>query len=172
MSNLDPTKTGWIGIDLDGTLAEYNGWMGADHIGKPVESTCDFVRWLLSQGYDVRIFTARVGPLQGNDYSAQHAAIAIRAWCIKHLGRELPVTHEKDFHMQWLYDDRCTQVLKNQGKPVDPPPPYENLAPHSAMKPTKERKNNGPRKDGSHGTDPSNGSPAGAPDPGAGPAPS
>lgn len=27
---------GWIGVDLDGTLAEYHGWKGVDHIGPPV----------------------------------------------------------------------------------------------------------------------------------------
>lgn len=26
---------GWIGVDLDGTLAEYHGWKGAEHIGQP-----------------------------------------------------------------------------------------------------------------------------------------
>ena len=24
---------GWIGVDLDGTLADYHGWRGAEHIG-------------------------------------------------------------------------------------------------------------------------------------------
>jgi len=26
---------GWVGVDLDGTLAHYDGWKGADHIGEP-----------------------------------------------------------------------------------------------------------------------------------------
>ena len=26
----------WIGVDLDGTLAHYNGWKGDDEIGEPV----------------------------------------------------------------------------------------------------------------------------------------
>ena len=28
----------WVGFDLDGTLAKYDGWKGIDHIGEPVES--------------------------------------------------------------------------------------------------------------------------------------
>lgn len=28
--------TGWIGVDLDGTLAIYDVWRGANHIGEPV----------------------------------------------------------------------------------------------------------------------------------------
>src|SRR5262245_48902352 len=27
---------GWIGVDLDGTLAEYHGWKGIEHIDRPV----------------------------------------------------------------------------------------------------------------------------------------
>lgn len=27
----------WIGVDLDGTLAEYHGWQGPDNIGSPVQ---------------------------------------------------------------------------------------------------------------------------------------
>jgi len=26
----------WIGVDLDGTLAEYNNWIDIEHIGKPI----------------------------------------------------------------------------------------------------------------------------------------
>lgn len=27
---------GWIGVDLDGTLAHYEGWKGVEHIGEPI----------------------------------------------------------------------------------------------------------------------------------------
>lgn len=30
----------WIGVDLDGTLAEYNNWISIEHIGKPI--ICQF----------------------------------------------------------------------------------------------------------------------------------
>ena len=26
----------WIGVDLDGTLARYDGWKGIEHIGEPI----------------------------------------------------------------------------------------------------------------------------------------
>lgn len=51
---------GWIGIDLDGTLAEYDGWKGVEHIGKPIPSMVKRVKEWISEGKDVRIFTARV----------------------------------------------------------------------------------------------------------------
>ena len=28
--------SGWIGVDLDGTLATYEEWRGLEHIGDPV----------------------------------------------------------------------------------------------------------------------------------------
>ena len=27
----------WIGVDLDGTLAYYDGWVSDDHVGDPIE---------------------------------------------------------------------------------------------------------------------------------------
>lgn len=51
---------GWIGVDLDGTLSEYDGLCSAFHIGKPIKPMVNFVKRMLSDGLDVRIFTARV----------------------------------------------------------------------------------------------------------------
>ena len=31
-----PAARSWIGVDLDGTLARYDGWRGLDRIGEPV----------------------------------------------------------------------------------------------------------------------------------------
>jgi hypothetical protein len=30
--------SGWVGVDLDGRLARYDGWQGASHIGEPIAS--------------------------------------------------------------------------------------------------------------------------------------
>jgi hypothetical protein len=51
---------GWIGVDLNGTLAEYHGWVNECHIGKPIPAMVERVRQWLDCGVDVRIFTARV----------------------------------------------------------------------------------------------------------------
>lgn len=38
---------GWLGVDLDGTLAEYTGWKGASHIGAPIKPMqIRVLRWL------------------------------------------------------------------------------------------------------------------------------
>lgn len=31
----------WVGVDLDGMLAYYVGWKGADHIGPPILAMLD-----------------------------------------------------------------------------------------------------------------------------------
>ncbi|HEV7674386.1 MAG TPA: hypothetical protein VGQ12_07640 [Candidatus Angelobacter sp.] len=51
---------GWIGVDLDGTLAHYAGWKGPEHIGEPIMPMVERVKGWLAEGKTVKIFTARV----------------------------------------------------------------------------------------------------------------
>jgi hypothetical protein len=111
--------THWIAVDLDGTLARYDGWKGIDHIGEPIQPMLVRVKRWLAKGKDVRIFTARVGP-QPDPVACEQAAWHIRQWCLKHIGQELPITCTKDFGMVELWDDRVVQVTPNTGIPVDP----------------------------------------------------
>ena len=53
---------GWIGFDLDGTLAKYDGWKGIDHIGEPVRPMVELIRRMHDEGKVVKIMTARVSP--------------------------------------------------------------------------------------------------------------
>lgn len=105
---------GWIGVDLDGTLAHYDEWRGADHIGEPVGAMLFRVKKWLADGEDVRVFTARVS---GSE--AELCETVIRAWCLEHIGVELPVTCRKDYAMKTLWDDRAVQVEPNTGRRVD-----------------------------------------------------
>jgi hypothetical protein len=100
---------GWIGVDLDGTLAKYDGWQGEDHIGNPIPLMTAKVRQWLKLHEDVRILTARAG-------NGEHSIAVVRAWCKRHLGRELPVTDRKDFQMRELWDDRAVRVQTNTGR--------------------------------------------------------
>jgi hypothetical protein len=98
----------WIGVDLDGTLAEYHGWIGIHHIGKPIMSMVERVRLWISEGKKVKIFTARA--------SEGPAAIEfIHAWLEKQGLPNLEVTNVKDFGMTELWDDRCVSVATNTG---------------------------------------------------------
>lgn len=105
---------GWVGFDLDGTLAEYDGWRGIEHIGAPIHAMLERVKEKLARGEDVRIFTARVAGQEGDQ-----ARRYIDAWCREHLGRTLPVTNVKDQQMTELWDDRAVQVEANTGRRVD-----------------------------------------------------
>ena len=93
------------------------------------------VKHWLAEGFEVRIFTARVFPFFFDAYEnitednlascsehslqAHEAAIAIKAWCEKHLGCELPITCMKDSGMKELWDDRAVQVVPNTGLRAD-----------------------------------------------------
>lgn len=107
---------GWIGVDLDGTLAQYDGWIGPTYIGAPIPTMVKRVTRWLEDGWDVRIFTARVA-CEGDELKAVTAAIV--EWCLAHLGAELPITNVKDFGMVQLWDDRCVQVIPNTGERAD-----------------------------------------------------
>lgn len=111
------SDSGWIGVDLDGTLAHYDKWRGIDHIGEPIVPMVDRVKEWISNGREVKIFTARMHghgmPLIGGGVS--DVLTPIQEWCEKHIGRALPVTNVKDFGMIELWDDRAVQVIPNTG---------------------------------------------------------
>jgi hypothetical protein len=112
---------GWIGVDLDRTLAHYDKWEGAGVIGPPIPKMLARVKQWLEDGEEVRIVTARVssdGTL-ARDCEVLEAGMGIQNWCIEHLGVVLPVTCEKDFDMRELWDDRAVQVVPNEGSRVD-----------------------------------------------------
>jgi hypothetical protein len=106
---------GWIGVDLDGTLAKSVKAQTGEEIGVPIHPMVQLVKRWLARGEDVRIFTARVNPNRGQ-INAIRARRAIGAWCKCHLGQILPVTHEKDWDMVLLFDDRVRQVERDTGR--------------------------------------------------------
>lgn len=112
---------GWIGVDLDGTLAHYDTWSGIEHIGEPVPAMVERVKKWLAEGREVRIFTARVSSLSYPErdgptpYDSGMARRFIEEWCVKHIGQKLKVTNVKDYQMEVLYDDRARQVELNTG---------------------------------------------------------
>lgn len=116
---------GWIGVDLDATLAHYLKWEGVDIIGDPIPRMVERVKQWIEEGMQVKIMTARVycgesGEPAGDRYrDAQIARRAIEKWCLKHLGCIIPITCCKDIQMITLWDDRCVQVKPNTGEPVN-----------------------------------------------------
>lgn len=109
---------GWIGVDLDATLAHYGGWKGQGHIGEPIPAMVSRVKGWLAEDKEVRIFTARVAEMGRQPEEIEAERAAIQDWCEKHIGQRLAVTCSKDFGMIELWDDRCVQVLPNTGMPA------------------------------------------------------
>jgi hypothetical protein len=114
-------EKGWIGVDLDGTLAQYDEWNGPEHIGEPIPTMVDRVKMWISKGEDVRIFTSRVSQAASDDsgYSIEQIRLIIVNWCLRNLGVILAVTNEKDIYMKELWDDLpLYQVERNTGKVI------------------------------------------------------
>lgn len=117
-------KSGWIGVDLDGTLAMYGEWNGG--IGEPIGPMVERVKQWLKEGRTVKIVTARVAATQSvsaegnldNTEFAEEQRVAIKKWSKTHIGQELEVTASKDFAMISLWDDRAVQVEMNTGKVI------------------------------------------------------
>jgi len=100
----------WIGVDLDGTLAEWDGWKGHQHIGKPIPLMVERVKRWLSMDIEVRVFTARAS-------IADHVP-PVQKWLEENGLPGLAVTNQKDYKMLQLWDDRCVQVIPNTGELV------------------------------------------------------
>lgn len=118
MSN---SHDGWIGVDFDGTLAVYDKWEGATATGEPITPMVERVKGWIADGMNVRIVTARVYAPNNNARRQREAAesmIAIQNWCFVQFGKFLPVTCVKDFAMIELWDDRCVQLERNTGEPI------------------------------------------------------
>ena len=106
-------KNGWIGVDLDGTLAHYDQWQGIDHVGKPVERMCNRVRLWLANGETVKIMTARVSGHEGD--ALIKVCMPIWNFCYREFDQILDVTCVKDMHMISLWDDRAVEIVANTG---------------------------------------------------------
>ena len=114
-------RIGWIGVDLDGTLALTCS--NTREIGAPIAPMLARVHDWLDQGIEVRIVTARVGAsgvvlrdgTVDDQRNAERQRALIDAWCVEHVGQSLPITASKDIRMLELWDDRAVQVEKDKG---------------------------------------------------------
>lgn len=108
-------RTPWIGVDLDGTLAHYDGWRGHAEIGDPIPEMVARVKAWIAEGKTVKVFTARVSTTDAQE--REEARLAIYQWTQLYIGEPLAVTCRKDFSMIELWDDRAVRVVTNTGKP-------------------------------------------------------
>ncbi len=101
-------EKGWIGVDLDGTLAFHDANSPMVRIGEPIPLMVKRVKTMIDQGLRVKIFTARA---QDSDQ-----ILLIRKWLLENDLPALEITNIKDYNMVKLFDDRAVQVESNTGK--------------------------------------------------------
>lgn len=99
-------------VDLDRTLARYDVWKGADHIGEPIPQAINAVKRLIRSGAKVKIFTARA--------HAENRIAVIRKWLEEQGLFELEITCVKLPSALEIWDDIAVQFEPNMGvKTVD-----------------------------------------------------
>lgn len=111
---IESLPVGWVGFDLDGTLAVQEPWMGPDLIGEPVPAMVALCQEHLRRGDHVKIMTARMS--EPDPAVRADVLRAIHEWTQLYIGQALPATNVKDYGMVRLYDDRAVQVEHNTGR--------------------------------------------------------
>jgi len=106
------TQNGWMGVDLDGTLAYHDPQRGIDPIGKPIEAMLFRVQQWLEAGVEVRIFTARAAQTELID--------PVKKWLIQAGLPDLAVTNRRDYDLLQIWDDRAIQLETNTAELLTP----------------------------------------------------
>lgn len=104
-----PEKRRVIAVDLDGTLAHYDGWVNECTIGPPIQCMVDRIKSEIAAGSVVRVFTARAS-------RNPHTVVpAIQRWLECAGLPALEVTCQKTYDISEIWDDRTRRVEKNTG---------------------------------------------------------
>jgi hypothetical protein len=109
----------WIGVDFDCTLSMYFGYQSIGN-GVAITPMIERVKKWISEGKDVRIFTARVAP--SNNFSEEELVghyKYIENWCKINIGAVLPIVYYKDVFLEEFWDDKAIQLIPNTGIRVD-----------------------------------------------------
>lgn len=104
-------KGQWIGVKLDGCLAQYYGWQGIENIGKPIPKMVQRVKEAIKAGESVKIVSARLS-------KGKLAQEFIDVWQERNLGMKLPVVDSFDMGMKEYWADDVVRMATNTGSPV------------------------------------------------------
>lgn len=107
-----------IAVDLDRTLAYYDGWRGPLHIGHPIPAMVRCVQEHLMKGDTVTIFSARIHDDPKTGVTAEQIKTAISDWSENAVGVRLDATNIKLHTFDRIYDDIAIQVIPNKGRRV------------------------------------------------------
>lgn len=101
-----------IAVDLDGTLAHYDGWKGIEHIGPVIPEVANAMERAQAEGAEVHLFTARVSDPE----DAAEAHQVISKWAEANHLNFASITAVKHKFFSEFWDDRAIQVIKNTGE--------------------------------------------------------
>lgn len=107
-------------VDLDGTLAEYTGWRGPEHIGPPLVGAQQLIARLMDAGLRVIIHTCRANPIDPTTGCPRDVEVFRLAlsnwWCDNGFppGLELWTGVGKPVAEAYI-DDRAIRVVSNRG---------------------------------------------------------
>lgn len=111
LSKVIRDQRGWIGIDLDGTLA-FLSPKKFPEIGAPIKAMVEKINNLILDGeYDIKIFTARACDPQEVE--------RIKKWLKEWRLPNFEITNVKDYDCVQIWDDRARQVIFNTGLFLD-----------------------------------------------------
>jgi len=108
-----------IAVDLDGTLAAYDGWRGLEHIGEPLPGAVKAMWALYQAGCELVIYTCRCGNNGRGEFaggvSVQRWAEVVADWLLQH---DFPPMHlhvdgGKPFADVYV-DDRALRVAPQE----------------------------------------------------------
>jgi len=103
-----------VAFDLDGVLALHGPReKESGEIGKPISSMIKKLKEFLAAGYNVVVFSARLGQGDRREITRE-----IGNWTMKHIGVRLPVTDVKSADWECFFDDKAVQVIRNSGMTV------------------------------------------------------
>lgn len=119
----------WVGVGLDGVLAQRGDAGLAGEIGPPIPDMVSRVKdWVKYKHLRVRVLTPRAATEEG--------ANQVRIWLEENNLSYLEFTSQKDLHMVEFWDDQAVQVISNLGVVVghspnalDQPPETDQPAP-------------------------------------------
>lgn len=97
-------------VDFDGTLAKHTSDEYQREIGEPIFPMIELIKKEIESGAEVKIFTARA-----SCWADAMEKTDIEIFCLKYLGRILPITAIKEHYIDVYYDDRAIQVVRNKG---------------------------------------------------------
>ena len=84
MTEAKQTYRPTIAVDLDGVLAQYNGWKGVEHIGPPIPGAGPFMERLMKLG-KVMVYTTRTNTLNLKEgHNAGELVERVTNWLVTH----------------------------------------------------------------------------------------